>query len=88
MSFDMMFRYIFENKLLLAFPGEELSNTIVGLVNLRLPAVDALGLPGVSQRVLIVNENFTVVDVLFFHLFLSFSAFLWAHFMYSLSNVM
>ena len=75
MSFDMMFRSIFENKLLLAFPGEELSNIIVGLVNLRLPALDALGLPGVSQRVSIVNENFTVVDVLFCHIFLSFSAF-------------
>ena len=47
----------------------------MGLVNLRLPAVDALGLPGVSQRVLIVNENFTVVDVLFCYIFLSFSAF-------------
>ena len=78
MSFDMMFRSIFENKLLLAFPGEELSNTIVGLVNLRLPAMDALGLPGVSQRVLIVNENFTVVDVLFCHIFCLFLLFMGA----------
>ena len=47
----------------------------MALVNLRLPAVDALGIPGVSQRVSIVNENFIVVDVLFCHIFLSFSAF-------------